>query len=32
MYGTIYQKRRSLFAAALLHTLVDFTWLLFFAG
>jgi membrane protease YdiL (CAAX protease family) len=31
-YGAIYQKRRSLFAAALLHTLVDFTWLLFFTG
>ncbi len=32
LYGTIYQKRRSLFAAALLHMLVDFTWLLCFAG
>jgi membrane protease YdiL (CAAX protease family) len=31
-YGTIYQKRRSLFASALLHTLVDFTWILFFRG
>jgi len=31
-YGYIYQKRRSLFASALLHTLVDFTWVLFFRG
>ena len=31
-YGTIYHKRKSLFASALLHTLVDFTWVMFFAG
>jgi membrane protease YdiL (CAAX protease family) len=31
-YGYIYQKRRSLFASALLHTLVDFTWVLFLRG
>jgi hypothetical protein len=31
-YGYIYEKRRSLFASALVHTLVDFTWVLFFRG
>ncbi|HTP80413.1 MAG TPA: CPBP family intramembrane glutamic endopeptidase [Bacteroidota bacterium] len=31
-YGFIYQRRRSLFASALLHTLVDFTWVMFIAG
>lgn len=31
-YGYIYHKRKSIFASALLHTLVDFTWILFFAG
>lgn len=31
-YGYVYHKRRSLFASALLHTLVDFTWVIFFAG
>jgi hypothetical protein len=29
-YGYIYQKTRSLINAALLHTLVDFTWVIFF--
>jgi membrane protease YdiL (CAAX protease family) len=31
-YGYIYHKRRSLLASALLHALVDFTWVLFFRG
>ena len=31
-YGFVYQKRKSLFTSALLHTVVDFTWVIFFAG
>lgn len=31
-YGYVYQKWKSIFASALLHTLVDFTWVIFFAG
>lgn len=31
-YGYVFMNRRSLIAAALLHTLVNFTWVIFFAG
>lgn len=31
-YGYVYHKRKSIFASALLHALVDFTWVVFFAG
>ncbi len=31
-YGYVYHKRKSLVASALLHALVDFTWVLFFRG
>jgi membrane protease YdiL (CAAX protease family) len=31
-YGYVYQKQKSLFASTLLHALVDFTWVVAFAG
>jgi membrane protease YdiL (CAAX protease family) len=31
-YGYVYQRQKSLFASALLHALVDFTWVVAFAG
>jgi membrane protease YdiL (CAAX protease family) len=31
-YGYVYQRRKSLFASALLHALLDFTWVAAFAG
>lgn len=31
-YGYVFMNRRSLIAAATLHTMVDFTWVIFFAG
>lgn len=31
-YGFVYHKRKSLFTSALLHAVVDFTWVIFFAG
>lgn len=31
-YGYVFMNRRSLIAAVLLHTLVNFTWVIFFAG